>query len=122
MNTYTMHTNLPGSDRRLNGETIDEAIVNNLGTIIADSSSGRLGCDPVEMVTTKYTPGILGGRGGIEVTTVFKHADFRGNKAETHWIYSNDTQYSEKILIDNRKSKKDAVLREQDSIQNGAAE
>lgn len=120
MNTYTMHTNLPGSDRRLNGESMDQAIINNLGTIIADSSSGRLGRDSVETVTAKYMPGILGGLGGIEVTTVFKHADFRGNKTETHWIYSSDTQYPEKVLIDNRK--KDAALREQDSIQNGAAE
>ena len=94
MQSWTLKPNGPGADRSLKGTTLDEAIIRNFRAVAEAGNIGNGAGYTLERVHVAYAPGILGGKGGAEVTITSRgrrlaHRDTEPAAATTSvWIYA----------------------------------
>jgi len=82
------------ANRRLIGDTLSEAIVNNWRQITATHPLGGAPGYHLDRVHVRYARGILGGKGGVEVVIQHRSLNHEGTlpcgdvRTATVWIYA----------------------------------
>lgn len=110
---WRLHRGNGTSDSTLRGDTLAQAIENNIAQLHHASSLGNAAGYILLGVYAQYVDGILGGKGGVEITV--DHAGSRlanerfnmqprSVQANTYWLYAEKDDCPEPIEIYRRQS------------------
>lgn len=98
MMNYSVHRD-QGAAELISGESLVEAIEKNFKKIVSPLSLGNIAGYELEQVSAEYKEGILGGKGGVELTIVS-----HGSDALLDYNTENDPPKTTKIWIEASKA------------------